>query len=294
MSEASKQTTTEPSSEASQPTDAHAPSKAASSDFAGVIFGLAGERKATVLLCLAFYTALFGLLSLLLWSAPPDQPEVRAWWGFFAAMAASYGVAFFSLGAGWFWARWFAMGLGYSGLTIAFWSIISQRTIDPVIGFYGLTHGIIALFLGGQRLTQEFDGKPGWRKALGLDENGVQRVRHTVTRAATTLPTLIMIALAPREGTEGLLAATLCVVGVWGLLRARTLGVLALLAAAPLSIIAALSHQHVGALSHASHLRFVSPDAMHGLSLLAGFILLGAVAPYLSPMARFLTSPGTR
>ena len=103
-----------------------------------------------------------------------------------------------------------------------------------------------------------------------------------------------MIALAPREGTEGLLAATLCVVGVWGLLRARTLGVLALLAAAPLAIVAALSHPHAAPFSPAAHLRFVSPDTMHGLSLLAGLLLLGAVTPYLRPMARFLTSPAAR
>jgi len=251
--------------------------------------GLAGERKAFALLCLAFYTAFFGLLSLLLWNAPPDQPEVRAWWGCFAAMAACYGLSFFALGAGWFWARWFAMGLGYSGVTVAFWSLITQRAIDPVMLFYGVTHGIILLFLQGRQLTQEFDAKPGWRKLLGLDENGVQRVRASVTRAAATLPTLILLALAPREGAEGLLAAALGVAGIWALLRARTVGVLALLTAAPLVVFAALGHGHVASLSARTAL--ISPTLIHLLALSAGVVLLSATAPFLRPMAHFLARP---
>ncbi len=250
--------------------------------------GLAGERKALALLCLAFYTAFFGLLSLLLWNAPPDQPEVRAWWGCFAAFAACYGLGFFALGAGWFWARWFAIGLGYSGVTVAFWSIVTQRAIDPVIAFYGATHGVILLFLQGKQLIAEFDAKPGYRKILGLDEPGVQRVRATVTRAAATLPTLILIALAPREGAEGLLAAALGVVGIWGLLRARTFGALSLLLAAPLSLWAGL-HGHSASLSSQGAL--VAPGLIHLLSLSAGLLLFWAAAPFVRPMLRFLGRP---
>ena len=66
---------------------------------------------------------------------------------------------------------------------------------------YGATHGIILLFLQGKHLIAELT-PPGYRKTLGLDENGVQRIRATVTRAAATMPTLILIALAPREGGE--------------------------------------------------------------------------------------------
>lgn len=279
MSEPTSQTSSSPESSA----------QAAPSFADSLAIGLSGERKAFALLCLAFYTAFFGLLSLLLWSAPPDQPEVRAWWGCFAALGACYGVSFFSLGAGWFWARWFAMGLGYSGVTVAFWSIITQRSIDPVIAFYGATHGIILLFLQGKQLTTEFDAKPGWRKALGLDENGVQRVRATVTRAAATLPTLILMALAPREGSEGLLVAALGLFGIWGLLRARTVGAIALLAAAPLTWIATFSHGHESALG--GHSALVSPDLIHLLSLSAGVLLFAAAAPFVRPMARFLARP---
>ena len=193
-------------------------------------FGFAGERKAIALTCLAFYAAIFSLLSLLLSNAPPDQPEVRAWWACFAALGACYGLSFFALGADWFWARWFAIGLGYSGVTVAGWSLFTMRTLDPVMLFYGLTHGAIALFLQGQKLVEQFDAKPGWRETLHLDDNGVAKVRHTITRAAASLPTLILIALAPKEGRGELLL--LAAAGLFGVLWLRTWGVLLLLGAA--------------------------------------------------------------
>jgi hypothetical protein len=246
-------------------------------------FGLAGERKACALVCLSFYTAFFGLLALLLYNAPSDQPELRAWWGCFAALASCYGVSFFALGAGWFWARWFAIGLGYSGLTLCFWVILKQRTIDPVMAFYGLTHGIIVVFLQGQRLVEEFDAKPDWRKSLGLDEEAAVRVRHSVTRAAASLPGLIMIALAPSEGSEGLLIATLATVGLLGILRLRTAGVLALLVAGLLLPFPVLLHSHHGIGLHP----LMSGSLVHVIGLTSAAALLLASAPFLRPVARF-------
>ena len=96
-------------------------------------FGLAGERKAIALLCLAFYMAFYWLLSLILYNAPPDEPQLRAWWACFAALGGVYGTAFFALGADWFWARWFAVGLGYSGLTVAGWGMVQMRAIERSI-----------------------------------------------------------------------------------------------------------------------------------------------------------------
>ncbi len=255
-------------------------------------FGFVGERKACVLLCLAFYMGFFALLSLLLRNAPPDQPEIRAWWACFAALGACYGVSFFALGAGWFWARWVAIGLGYSGLTLAGWSIITQRSIEPVMAFYGLTHGVIALFLQGQRLVEEYDAKPAWRKALGLDDKAVVQVRQSVTRAAASLPTLIMIALSPREGQEGLWVAALAIVGLCGLLQMRTVGVLALFTAGLLLPWTLLSHSHVQmqGLNPSSVAPFLSYDTIHLMGLSAAALLLAASAPYMRPVLRFLRS----
>lgn len=251
-------------------------------------FGLAGERKACALVCLAFYTAFFGLLSLLLNNAPPDQPELRAWWACFAALGACYGISFFALGAGWFWARWVAMGLGYSGVTLAFWTIVTQRTIEPVMAFYGITHGIIVLFLQGQKLVEEFDAKPEWRKRLGLDDKAVLRVRQSVTRAATSLPTLIVIALAPREGSEGLWLAALGVFGIVGLLRLRTAGVLALLGAGLLLPWPMLAHTHASGAIASFMPSFMSYGLLHLMGLTAAGLLVSASVPFLRPIARFL------
>lgn len=250
-------------------------------------FGLAGERKACALVCLSFYAAFFGLLSLILHNAPPDQPELRSWWPCFAALGACYGLSFFALGAGWFWARWFAIGLGYSGVTLAFWVLMKQRALDPVITFYGLTHGIIVVFLQGQILTEEFDAKPDWRRALGIDEKSVIRVRHSVTRAAASLPGLIMIALAPSDGSEGLFVATLALfgVGIYGLLRLRTFGVLALLAAGLVLPWPVLTHSFHGAAVHP----LLSDCFLRLAGLSSAGLLVASSLPFLRPVARFLS-----
>lgn len=247
-------------------------------------FGLAGERKAIALLCLTFYMVFYGLLSLLLYNAPPEEPQLRAWWAAFAALGGVYGIAFFALAADWFWARWFAVGLGYSGLTVAGWGMVQMRAIEPVLVFYGLTHGAIALFLQGQRLIQHFEGRPGWRERLGLDEHGVERVRNTVTRAAAGLPTLILMALAPREGAEGLLL--LAALGLVGVLWLRTWGVVLLMgvvAALPLAI----WHTHVGTLA-APH-ALLSPGNLHQLAAVSFCFLLAATLPYTQPVLAFLS-----
>lgn len=249
-------------------------------------FGLAGERKAVALLCLAFYTSLYALLSLLLYNAPPEEPQIRAWWACFAALGGVYGLAFFAIGADWFWARWFAIGLGYSGVTVAGWGMVTQKAIDPVLLFYGVTHGAIALFLQGQRLAAQFEGKPGWRERLGLDDNGVERVRHTVTRAAASLPTLILIALSPKEDAEGLLLVA--GLGLLGVLFLRTWGVL-LLVGATFALPFALMHGHAATLSSAPHSLLMSTANLHQLAAVSFAFLLAATLPFTRPVLAFLS-----
>lgn len=251
-------------------------------------FGLAGERKAFSILCLVFYTVLYGLISLLFYLAPPDQPEVRAWVPAFAALAATYGIAFFALAADWFWARWFAIGLGYSGLTVAMWGMVTAKAIDPVLLFYGVTHGIVALFLQGKKLADHFDGQESWKKVLRVDDQGVDKVRHTVTRAAASLPTLILIALAPKEGSQALLI--LAGVGLIAVLRNRTFGVMLLLGtslALPLSLL----HSHSADLVTTNRYlgTLLVPSHLHQLGLVAASFLLSASLPFVRPALRFLS-----
>lgn len=252
-------------------------------------FGFAGERKAIALTCLGFYSAIFGLLSLLLSNAPPDQAEVRAWWPCFAALGGCYGLSFFALGADWFWARWFAIGLGYSGVTVAGWSLFTMRTLDPVMMFYGLTHGAIALFLQGQKLVDQFDAKPGWRERLRLDDNGVAKVRHTITRAAASLPTLILVALAPKEGRGELLL--LAGAGLLGVLWLRTWGVLLLLGLG-LGLPLLTLHTHPPTVS--GHPALLAWPLVHQLGLLSAGFLCAASVPFIQPITQFLSGRSGR
>ncbi|MBL8632226.1 MAG: hypothetical protein JNM40_03315 [Myxococcales bacterium] len=249
-------------------------------------FGFAGERKAVSILCLSFYTALYSLLALLFYLSPPGQPE-REWVAPFAALSLTYGLAFFALSADWFWARWYAIGLGYSGLTVALWGMVTAKSLDPVLLFYGATHGIVTLFLQGQKLSEHFDGQTEWRKLLRVDEQGVEKVGHTVTRAAASLPTLILMALAPKEGASALLV--LACVGLLAVLRNRTAGVLMMLGAGLLLPLSLLHSHGVAPLHNPTYLQtLLSPGHVHQLGLLSSVMLIAASAPFLRPALRFL------
>jgi hypothetical protein len=190
--------------------------------------GFVGERKALALLCLGFYTTLFFMIGL---SARSEIPE---WVPVFTAMTLMYGVAFFAVAAEWFWGRWFATGLGYWGIWMVAMAWITTRDLPSPLVIFGVMHAIISLCLAGEKMAAAFDAKPAWRERWKLDEQGVIRVRKSVTRAASSLPALIMFALAPREGQAvlGWTAFALVITGFGGVLVNRTYGVLALLAGA--------------------------------------------------------------
>src|SRR5256885_2069567 len=189
--------------------------------------GFVGERKAVALLCLGFYSTLFFLVGL---SARTELPE---WVPVFFGMMAIYVFAFVAVAAEWFWGRWFAVGLGYWGMTMMVMAFVSTRQLPPAMVIFGTMHALISLCLLGDKMAAAFDAKPGWRERWKLDEQGVIRVKKSVTRAASSLPALVMFALAPREGQEllGLTAFALALVGFGGILAARTYGVLSLAAA---------------------------------------------------------------
>src|SRR4051812_4553073 len=190
--------------------------------------GLVGERKALALLCLGFYTTLFFMIGL---SARTELPE---WVAVFSAMTLMYAVAFFAVAAEWFWGRWFATGLGYWGLTMTVMAWVTTRQLPTALIVFGSMHGIVSLCLGGEKMAALFDAKPAWRARWKLDDQGVIRVRKSVTRAASSLPALIMFARARRGGQEALAlpAFALALVGLGGRPAGRTAGVLAFVGAA--------------------------------------------------------------
>jgi hypothetical protein len=247
-------------------------------------FGLVGERKALALLCLAAYATLFALMGLIAMSQIPE------WTACFFAMAACYGVGFFAVAAGWFWGRWFAVGLGYSGLTMAIMAIVATRDLSVAMLVFGAMHGLMAICLLGEKMQAVYEARTDWRQRWKLDDQGVARVRASVTRAASSLPSLILWVLAPREGAEVALLA-LAGIGLFGLLRGRAWGVLVLGA----SGFAAIAGAAASAISgHTEPLAFgdgagVIPSGW--LAAAAGVALLAATAPFARGIAHKLLRP---
>ena len=71
---------------------------------------LVGERRALAAAIMAFYFLLYVLLA---YAGDPAMTKALV------AIAGVYGLAFFSLVAGYFWARWYAVGVGLYGVVIA-------------------------------------------------------------------------------------------------------------------------------------------------------------------------------
>src|SRR5216110_1497287 len=95
-------------------------------------FGFEKTRRSVAALSLSFFVTLYLMLS---FNAPPG------WWPALMALSACYLVAFIGVAAEWFWGRWFASGLGWSGLMIAL-VILTQLGWTPVFGIYGGIHAL--------------------------------------------------------------------------------------------------------------------------------------------------------
>jgi hypothetical protein len=193
------------------------------------------ERAAVALLSLSFFGILYFLVSL-------NAPD--GWGPVFAGLMICYLTGCLALASQWFWARWFASGLGWSGFMLGMMALVMIGW-QPSLVIYTVLHAVIILALMGQKMAARYEMQPAWRERYSMDEYGVARLGKAVTRGAASLPTLIMWALAPREGDQMLLlgsvALLLAVAGLSGLLRMRAWGLLALAGAgASLFAVAAL------------------------------------------------------
>ncbi len=186
---------------------------------------LVGERRAVAAAVFAYFGILFVMLA---YVSPPQLVPMLV------GLAGAYAVAFVGVVALWFWARWYAMGLGFSGLVLAAIVTFQLGGIEPAIVFFGAAHALVCLALLGHGPASAFDGRRDWRERFRLDDNGVNRLGKAVTRAGASLPYLILAGLAPREGLGLVLGAFALVAGVMGLraiVRMRTWGLFALAAA---------------------------------------------------------------
>ncbi|MBA3821016.1 MAG: hypothetical protein H0X17_19175 [Deltaproteobacteria bacterium] len=233
-----------------------------------------GERRALASAILAFYGMFYTVIAL-----SKMVPELSP---AFAALAGVYGLAFFSLVAGYFWARWYSVGVGLYGLitaAVGMW----QVGAEPVLVFVGATHLAATAMLWGGAMSEPYDGQTAWRQKFHMDENAVQRLGRSVIRAGVSLPFVLLYALAPKPDTTSLIASiaalALTGLGIRALVQLKTWGVLALGAAgALLTTLAAAS------------------IATEGLTMamfkptLAGGLLIAAALPFVAPMVRWIRS----
>ena len=228
-----------------------------------------GERKACAAAVLAFFATLFLLNGL---AGPPAFAPM------FLALATAYLLGFFGVVSGWFWARWFSMGLGFSGVILA--ALLAwQIGFDPIVWILGGSHAVVVVALLGQSLAAGFDGRKDWREKYKMDDNAANRLGKSIINAGASLPYLILAGLAPKQGMAAALGFAALAVGVLGLramVRLRTWGVLALAASAVLVVGArGAGWTMMGAAAEWS-------------TVAAAAFLCAAVAPFVLPIARRL------
>ncbi len=231
--------------------------------------GFERVRRAVAALSLSF----FGIVYIFLAFSVPE-----GWGPALGALGLTYVVAFFAVVAEWFWGRWFATGIGWSGLMVALIGFLQVGWV-PALAVYGGLHVLIVLPLAGKSMAARYDLQEGWRKRYRMDDLGVARLRKTITRSAASLPSVILWALAPKEPGQGMVLAfvtlALALVGLRGLVRLRTWGWLAVGGAA----VAALCGGRVTA-----GLPLLSAESPN----LGACFLLAAALPFALPAIRFL------
>jgi len=241
---------------------------------------LVGERRALASAVFAFYFLVYTLLLLLGFVAPEAGPMITG-------IAGVYGLAFFALVAGYFWARWYAVGVGLYGVitsAVGLWQANKDPSLEdmiPILIFIGGTHLAATLMLWGNTMAGPYDGQTAWREKLHMDDNAVQRLGRSVIRAGVSLPLVLIYALAPKPEAASLvmsiLGLLLAGVGLRALVQLKTWGVLALAAAGVLMLTLAGAEAVWGA----STVRVLYPA-------LGGGLLFAATAPFFGPMARWV------
>jgi len=239
-------------------------------------FGFEKTRRALALLALSFFITMYGLSLVMV------PPEMRP---MFVGLMGCYLTAFVALASEWFWARWFASGLGWSGVLLSLMFTVLHGWL-PFMGLYGGLHAVVVVALLGDKMSALYDMQEGWRGRYGMDEYGVARLRKMVTRSAASLPTLIVMALGPREiqGNVLVIGGVLGIAGVIGGLRLRTWGLFAMGAASIVLARSGPAPAWYETLAEGFTYSWSPPYA----SSLAAVLLAFAVLPFARPAIGFL------
>ncbi|MBC8066877.1 MAG: hypothetical protein IAG13_00970 [Deltaproteobacteria bacterium] len=178
---------------------------------------MVGVRRALALLLLGFYVTQFAMTA---WLGPDEM------FACYLGLALCYGLAFMALGAEWFWGRWFAIGVGNFGSLILL--VLFKIGLEPIIAFFGFTHLAIAVLLLGEGMASRYEHSEATAERWNFHEDSLVLMRRATLSAGSTIPFLILYALAPRPETAQLIALGAGAVGLWGLLRGQTWGAFAL------------------------------------------------------------------
>jgi hypothetical protein len=233
---------------------------------------LVGERRALAVIVFAFFFLQY-LMAVLMGGIPPELNKA------FSAIAGVYGLAFFSLVAGYFWARWYSVGVGLFGVILGVVGIWKEGT-EPVYMFFLITHLGAVLMLWGEAMSLPYDGQTAWRLRWHMDDHAVQRLGRSVIRAGVSLPFVLLYAFVPKpEMLAGFAALALTGLGIRALVQMKTWGIFALGAAGSI-LVAQSGAQFVGS--------GMTPAII--APALAGVLLFAAAAPFIAPMFRYLRS----
>lgn len=241
---------------------------------------MVGIRRAIALLFLGFYVTQFAMTA---WLGPEEL------FACYLGLALTYGLAFIALASEWFWARWFAIGIGNFGSLLLL--VLLKVGMEPIIAFFGFTHLAVAVLLLGEGMAARYEHSEVTAERWNFHEESLVLMRRAVKSAGSTIPFLILYALAPRPDALQLTALALGAGGLWGLLRGRTWGVLALGGAGALALadgLGLLGAPPFGFLLLSPHGGLMLAGPVAGL-LAAGLLLIPAM--FARPMLAYLRRP---
>jgi hypothetical protein len=236
---------------------------------------MVGIRRALALLFLGFYVTQFTMTA---WLGPDEL------FACYLGLALCYGLAFVGLSAEWFWARWFAIGVGNFGSLMLL--LLFKMGMEPIVAFVGVTHLLIAVSLMGEGMAAKYEHSERTQEKWNFQEESLLLMRRAIKSAGSTLPFLILYALAPRGEMLQFATLGLGLAGLYGLLRARTWGPVALGGAGALALadgIGLFGAPTVGYLLLSTE----GPMVYGYVGILAGALLI-IPALFAGPMIRFL------
>lgn len=240
-----------------------------------------GFRRALALLILSFYVIQFAMTA---WLGPDELMAMNI------GLAAVYGLAFFGVGAEWFWARWFAIGVGNFGSLLLL--LLFKVGFEPIFVVFGVSHLLVSLCLMGEGMAAKYEYSERTAERWNFQEDSLALMRRAVKSAGSTLPLLILYALAPRQDHAFLQLAMLVTggVGLFGLLRGKTWGPLMLGATGLVCLLDGLGVFGAPTIGYF----LLGPDVLPALygkvGVFAGGLIL-VLVPFMGPIARFMREP---